>query len=100
MYNVYIYILVMAGVTYLIRMVPMVLLRKQIKNRFIKSFLHYVPYVALSAMTFPAILYSTGSIYSALAGFFVASFLAFREKSLTLVAVGACVAVFLVEFLV
>ena len=65
-HNIYIYILVMAGVTYLIRMLPLVLLKKKITSRYIKSFLYYVPYACLAAMTFPAILHSTANIYSAL----------------------------------
>ena len=59
------YIAVMAGVTYLIRMLPLTVFQKKIKNRFIRSFLYYIPYAVLGAMTFPAILYSTGSVYSA-----------------------------------
>lgn len=97
MNNTYIYILVMALVTYLIRMLPMVLIQTEIKNTFIKSFLYYVPYVALAAMTFPAILSSTANVTSALAGFAVAIYLSYKEKSLTTVAIGACLVVFLVE---
>lgn len=100
MNNIYIYILVMALVTYIIRMLPMVLIRREIKNTFIKSFLYYVPYVALASMTFPAILTSTAGIYSALAGFLVALFLAYKEKSLTVVALGACLAVFVMELFI
>ena len=73
------YIAVMAGVTYLIRMLPLTVFQKKIKNRFIRSFLYYIPYAVLGAMTFPAILYSTGSVYSALAGLAVAMILAFLE---------------------
>lgn len=93
----YIYVLVMAVVTYLVRMVPLVLLKREIQNTFIKSFLYYVPYAALASMTFPAILFSAGQTAAALAGFAVAVFLAFREKGLLLVALGACVTVFAVE---
>ena len=70
--NIYIYILVMAIVTYLIRLLPLTIIRTEIKNKYIRSFLFYVPYVTLSVMTFPAILYATSGIYSALAGFVVA----------------------------
>ena len=70
--NVYIYILVMAGVTYLIRMLPLALAKKEITNPFIKSFLFYVPYACLAAMTFPAILSATASVISAVVGFVVA----------------------------
>ena len=95
--NFYIYVLVMAVVTYLVRMVPLVLLKREIQNTFIKSFLYYVPYAALASMTFPAILFSADQIVAALAGFAVAVFMAFREKGLLLVALGACITVFVVE---
>ncbi len=91
------YIAVMAAVTYLIRMLPLAVFQKKIKNRFIRSFLFYIPYAVLGAMTFPAILYATGSMYSAIAGFVVALLLAFLEKSLLTVALCSCAAVFLVE---
>ena len=94
--NVYLMILVMAGVTYLIRMLPLVLVKKEITSPFIRSFLYYVPYACLAAMTFPAILSATSSIFSGIAGFVVALIAAYREKSLLTVAVCACVAVFLV----
>lgn len=95
--NVYIYILVMAVVTYLIRMLPLALSKKEITSPFIKSFLFYVPYACLAAMTFPAILTSTASIISAVVGFAVAVFMSYKEKSLLTVALFACVAVFVVE---
>lgn len=96
-HNVYIYILVMAGVTYLIRMLPIALVKKEITSPFVKSFLYYVPYACLAAMTFPAILTSTSSVASAAVGFIVALFAAYREKSLIVVALQACCAVFIVE---
>lgn len=96
-HNVYIYILVMAGVTYLIRMLPLALSKKEITSPFIKSFLYYVPYACLAAMTFPAILSATASVMSAAAGFGVAIIAAYREKSLLTVALMACTAVFIVE---
>ncbi len=96
-HNVYIYILVMAGVTYLVRMLPLALIQKEITSPFVKSFLFYVPYACLAAMTFPAILTSTGSIVSALVGFAVALIAAYKEKSLVTVALLACCAVFIVE---
>lgn len=96
-HNIYLYIIVMAGVTYLIRMLPLVLSKKEITNRYIKSFLYYVPYACLAAMTFPAILYATASIYSALVGLIVAVIAAYKGKSLLTVALFACTAVFLVE---
>lgn len=93
------YIAVMAGVTYLIRALPLVLFRKKIENRFISSFLYYIPYAVLAAMTIPAIFSSTGNIYSALAGLAVALVVAFFEKSLVTVALSACGAVFITEFI-
>ena len=96
-HNVYIYILVMAGVTYLIRMLPLTLSKKEITNPYIKSFLYYVPYACLAAMTFPAILTSTASMISGAVGFAAALFMAYREKSLLTVALTACAAVFVAE---
>lgn len=95
--NVYIYILVMALVTYLIRMLPLALIRRQINSTFVKSFLYYVPYATLSAMTFPAILHSTGSLVSAVIGFAVAVYLSYKEKSMITVALCACMVVFIAE---
>lgn len=95
--NVYIYILVMALVTYLIRMLPLALIRRQINSTFVKSFLYYVPYATLSAMTFPAILHSTGSLVSAIIGFTVAVYLSYKEKSMITVALCACMVVFIAE---
>ena len=95
--DVYIYILVMAGVTYLIRVIPLALTKKEITNPFIKSFLFYVPYACLAAMTFPAILYATSSVISAAVGFAVALIAASKEKSLLTVALLACAAVFIAE---
>lgn len=87
------YLIVMAGVTYLIRMLPLTVFRKEIKSTFVKSFLHYVPYAVLGAMTFPDVLYSTGSLWTALAGLIVAVVMAWRGRSLLTVAIGACLAV-------
>ena len=95
--NVYIYILVMALVTYFIRMLPLALIRRQINSTFVKSFLYYVPYATLSAMTFPAILHSTGSLASAVIGFAVAVYLSYKEKSMITVALCACMVVFIAE---
>ncbi len=95
--NPYLYIFVMASVTYLIRALPLTLIRKEIRNRFVRSFLYYVPYATLAAMTFPAILYSTANWLSALGGFLVAVFFSYKEKSMVLVALAACCAVFLIE---
>ena len=86
------YLLVMAGVTYLIRALPFVLVNKKIENRFLNSFLYYIPYTVLAAMTFPAILYGTNHMISA-----IAVFIAYKGKGLLIVAVGACSAVFVAE---
>ena len=90
---------VMAGITYLVRMLPFVLFRKKIKNNFLKSFFYYIPYAVLAAMTLPAILYSTSSIPSAASGLAVALLLAFFERGLLTVAVGSCLAAFVVQLL-
>lgn len=95
--NVYVYILVMAAVTYLIRMLPLALIRKPIRSRFLRSFLHYVPYVTLSVMTFPAILSATASPWSGLAGFVTALALSYKGKGLIVVSMCACAVVFLLE---
>ncbi len=93
------YTFVMAAVTYLIRMLPFVVFRKPIQNRFIRSFLYYVPYAVLGAMTFPAILYSTSNIASAAIGLAVSVILAWFGRGLLTVAVSACVAVYLTEWI-
>ncbi len=95
--KIYLYIGIMALVTYLIRVLPLTLIRKEIKNRTIRSFLYYVPYVTLAVMTFPAILSATGSIYSAWAALIVGIFLAWRGRSLFQVAVFSCIIVFVLE---
>lgn len=91
------YLLVTAGITYLIRMLPLVLVKKKITNQFILSFLHYIPYAVLTVMTIPAIFYATDLI-PAIAGFLIAVFLAFKGKSLLAVAAAACTTVLLVSF--
>lgn len=93
------YLAVMAGVTYLTRMVPLALIRRKIHNRFVKSFLCYVPYAVLTAMTLPGILYSTGSVPAAAAGLAMAALLSWKEKSLLVVAVCAALAVTLVSLI-
>ena len=99
-YKVYIpYLLVMAGVTYLIRAIPLALIQKKINNRFIRSFLYYVPYTVLSSMTFPAILYATGNMISAAAGMVAAMLIALRTRSLVIAAAGACAVVLAVELI-
>ena len=92
-------IAVMALVTYLVRVLPMVIFRKKITNVRIKSFLYYVPYAVLSAMTFPAIFSSTGTYPSAISGCGVAVLLAYFDRGLLTVAVGAASTVYLVQML-
>ena len=91
------YIGIMAGVTYLVRMLPFVIFRKKIKSKFVKDFLYYVPYAVLGAMTIPAVLYSTGSVISAAAGLIAAAILAYKGKGLLPVAAAACLAAFVTE---
>lgn len=97
--SIYLYILAMALTTYLIRVLPMTIFRKPIRSRFLRSFLHYVPYCCLTAMTFPAILSSTASILSGAAALAVAVVLAYRGKSLIVVALSSSAAVLIVEWL-
>lgn len=90
-------VLLMAVVTYIPRVLPMVLVKSKIKSKFIKSFLYYVPYAVLGAMIFPGILYSTGSSVSAFIGLLVAAILAFFDKKLLTVTIGAILSVYLWE---
>lgn len=95
----FIYLAVMAGVTYLIRMLPLTLIKKKIQNRFLLSFLYYIPYAVLSVMTIPAIFYATGNTITAWAGFIVAMILAYMGKSLVTVAAFSCIAVLIFEII-
>lgn len=90
-------LLTMALTTYLVRALPFTLFRKKITNQKVQAFFKYIPYSVLSAMTFPAILYSTGNIIAATVGFIVALALAYKGKSLLIVAIGTCFASFLVS---
>lgn len=99
MNNFWIYMLVMFGVTYLIRVLPFVIFQKKIENRFIRSFLAYIPYTVLGAMTFPAVFYATDSILTASAGVIVALILAYCGKGLFEVAIFASLTAFLVALL-
>lgn len=94
-----IYLVVMAGVTYLVRMVPLVLVNKPIKNKYVLSFLYYVPYTVLSVMTIPACFYVTDSYVSAIVGFVVAVIAGFLKRSLVQVAVFSSLAVLVVELI-
>ena len=98
--NIYLYILVMAVTTYLVRALPLTLFKKPIRSRFIRSFLHYVPVACLTAMTFPAILYDTDHMVSGAASLIVAVILALKGKSLIIVAASSCAAVFIAEQLI
>lgn len=100
MRNMYLYIAVVALVTYAIRVLPLTLIQKEIKNKVIRSFLYYVPYVTLAAMTFPAIVTATDSIWSGVAALVVGILVAWFSGNLFLVAISACSVVFLVELLI
>lgn len=93
------YVLVMAGVTYLIRMLPMIIFKKKIENPLIRSFLYYIPYAVLAAMTFPAILESTASPISAAVGLLAALVIAWLDWGLLPTALFACAGVYLCELL-
>ena len=95
--NIWPGLFIMAAAIYLVRALPLTLLKKEIKNSFIRSFLYYVPYVSLSVMTFPAILSATASFWSGLAGFTAAAVSAWVDGNLFRVSIGACMAVFFVE---
>lgn len=97
--SIYVYIFTMALTTYLIRVLPLTIFRKSIRSRFLRSFLHYVPYTCLTAMTFPAILSSTASISSGAAALIVGIWLAYKNKSLIVVAVSSSAAVLITEWL-
>lgn len=95
-----VYLIVMAGITYLIRMIPLVLIKKKIQNKFVLSFLHYIPYTVLSVMTIPAIFYSTSSTLSAATGFIIAVIFSLFDKGLLQVAAFSCIAVYIVELFI
>ena len=98
--NFWFYLLTMAGITYLIRMLPLVLIKKKIKNKFVLSFLYYIPYAVLSVMTIPAIFTSTTYVIAAVIGFAVAMLLSYFEKSLVVVAASSCAVVYIVELII
>ncbi len=99
-HNPYIYIFIMAAVTFLIRVLPLTLIRKRITNKTLRSFLYYVPYVTLAVMTFPAIIDATGSIWSGIAALAVGVVLAFYGVGLFGVAVCSCAVVFIIELII
>lgn len=94
------YLIVGAGVTYLLRMIPMVFFRKKITNRFVRSLLHYIPFAVLTAMTVPAVFYSTDFALSAILGVLVAVLLAAFNRGLVTVAAGASLAVLVCEIII
>ena len=96
----FIYLLVMAGVTYLVRMIPMALIKEKIKNNFVLSFLHYIPYAVLSVMTVPACFYATDSPITAVVGFIIAVIAAFFERNLIQVAALSCTGVLITEIII
>lgn len=98
MNNFFVYLFVMAMTTYLVRMLPLVLVKKKITSRYLLSFLQYIPYAVLTVMTVPAIFYST-SFIPAIVGFIVAVIFAYFEKSLVVVASLSCLAVFITELI-
>lgn len=98
-HNIYIYLLIMGGVTYLIRVLPLTLIRKQIKNRFLKSFLFYVPYVTLAVMTFPAIVDATSEPLAGFLALIIGIVLAWIGANLFQVSVACCVVVFVTELI-
>lgn len=97
-HNIYIYILIMGGVSYLIRVLPLTLIRRPLKNQFLQSFLYYVPYVTLAVMTFPAILHATQSPASGALALIVGIVAAWFGAGLLPVAVLCCAIVFIAEF--
>ena len=97
MHNIYIYILIMALTTYAIRVLPITLIRKPIKNTFIQSFLYYVPYVTLAVMTFPAITQATQSPVSGTIALLLGIIVAWKGASLFQVALLCCIVVFVLE---
>ena len=98
-HSFWLYLLVMAVITYLIRMIPLVLVKNKIKNKFVLSFLHYIPYTVLSAMTVPAIFYATDSPITAAVGFVIAIVAALFERSLVQVAALSCLGVLVTEII-
>lgn len=95
----FVYLLIVVLTTYLIRAIPFSLITKKVTNKYIKSFLYYIPYTVLAAMTIPAALYVTGSIYSSIAGLLVALIVAIKKSNLTLVAVSAVLGSLVVEII-
>ncbi len=100
MNNIYIYILIMALTIFLIRVLPLTLIRKKIRNKILRSFLFYVPYVTLAVMTFPAIIYATDSIWSGIAALITGVVLSYIGVGLFGVAISSCTVVFIIELII
>lgn len=100
MKDFWIYLIILAGSTYLVRAIPFAAMRKKIENRFVKSFLYYIPYAVLSAMTLPAAFFATGNVISGAAGLLIGGFFAYRGKGLTFVAVVSCAAALVAECII
>lgn len=98
--NFIFYLLVMAGVTYLVRLLPMLFARRRIENRFIRSFLYYVPYTVLAAMTFPTILFAPDHIISGILALAVCAVLGFYRRGLVTVAAGGALTVLISELVI
>lgn len=96
-HNIYVYLAIMACVTYAIRVLPLTLIRKQIKNRFLRSFLYYVPYITLAVMTFPAIVNATQSPAAGVAALIIGVIAAWMGAGLFPVSVLCCAVVFILE---
>lgn len=99
MKDYWIYLLILSGSTYLIRAVPFALVEKKIENRFIRSFLHYIPYAVLTAMTVPAVFFAAGNVVAAAVGFILAVLTAIWGKGLTTVAIVACAGVYVTDLI-
>ena len=95
----FIYLLIVAGSTYLIRVIPFILINKKITNKFILSFLDYIPYTVLTAMTFPAAMYVTGNMVSGLVGLIAAILTTYKTKNITIAAVISCISVYICELI-
>ncbi|MGB4614060.1 MAG: AzlD domain-containing protein [Erysipelotrichaceae bacterium] len=100
MNNAYVYIFIMFIVTYIIRVLPLTIMRKKIKNKIIQSFLYYVPYVTLSIMTFPTMMYATNSLVAGVSAFVLGLFIAWFDGSLFKVAISCSIVVFLIELFI
>lgn len=99
MRDFFIYLLILSGSTYLIRAIPFVAVKKNITNKYVRSFLHYIPFAVLTAMTIPSALYATGNAISSAVGLLVGGIFAYRGKGLTFVALASCLGALLTELI-